>query len=478
MAKCCFGKVPLRGTFDPVWPFGTELYARMLYLETDSTQVLLLALDTLCTAPDETTRLRAIVSERTGIPADHIWYHELQIHAAPDSLILQGTVLDKIIERICEQTLQLITNAVPFSCEVAEADLGTKYSMNREQYVHGLGGVTVWSGLTFDEDGTPYTDDPSIMLLRGYKPDLPVLKEPVYFDNTVDSKAYLFVFFDESKRVLGVLSRFAAHPDVAVLFEHRECKHDYHYCFDWPGYLTEKLEAEFNAPGMYLNGPCADLAVKKVWDHVNDYASAAAECKRIGEALAKELITRFYQKSVSIGNPNQLRATTFAFDLPVREDFPKSYAELDDQLSKLPALKKEVEIAIAQNAPPYQIKSMIDNWWRCTQDKVTIKDYLLFDDQKMGARYLKVFVTAMQFGDYLFIGVPGECLVDMTVWLRSSFTGVKTITVDQVNGYYNYMATPRSLTLGGYTYWSSWVSRRSIPLLKDGIINEMEKWQS
>ena len=33
----------------------------------------------------------------------------------------------------------------------------------------------------------------------------------------------------------------------------------------------------------------ADLAVKKVWDHVNDYASAAAECKRIGEALAKEL---------------------------------------------------------------------------------------------------------------------------------------------------------------------------------------------
>ena len=64
----------------------------------------------------------------------------------------------------------------------------------------------------------------------------------------------------------------------------------------------------------------------------------------------------------------------------------------------------------------------------------------------------------------------------MTMWLRSTFTGVKTIPVDQVNGYYNYMATPRSLTLGGYTYWSSWVSRRSIPLLKEGIVREMEEW--
>ena len=37
---------------------------------------------------------------------------------------------------------------------------------------------------------------------------------------------------------------------------------------------------------------------------------------------------------------------------------------------------------------------------------------------------------------------------------------------DQVNGYYDYLATPRSLTLGGYTYWSSFVSRGAIPKLK------------
>jgi len=90
MAKCCFDKIPLRGTFEPVWPFGTELYARMLYIESNQTKALLLALDTLCTSPDEADRFRSAVSAGTGIPADHIWYHELQAHAAPDSLTMQG----------------------------------------------------------------------------------------------------------------------------------------------------------------------------------------------------------------------------------------------------------------------------------------------------------------------------------------------------------------------------------------------------
>lgn len=84
----------------------------------------------------------------------------------------------------------------------------------------------------------------------------------------------------------------------------------------------------------------------------------------------------------------------------------------------------------------------------------------------------------MKFAGYLFVGVPGESLVDMTLWLRSEFTGVKTIPVDQVGGYFNYMATPHSLTLGGYTYWSSWVNRETIPTLKRKIyplISEFNK---
>lgn len=77
------------------------------------------------------------------------------------------------------------------------------------------------------------------MLLRGYDPKLPVFDKPIYFDNPVDPRAYLFVFRDENGKVIGTVSRFAAHPDVAVLFEHLG-GHDYHYDYDWPGYLSEK----------------------------------------------------------------------------------------------------------------------------------------------------------------------------------------------------------------------------------------------
>ena len=74
------------------------------------------------------------------------------------------------------------------------------------------------------------------------------------------------------------------------------------------------------------------------------------------------------------------------------------------------------------------------------------------------------------------MGIPGESLVEMTHWMRSTFKGSKTVTLDQVNGYYSYMATPTTLTLGGYTYWYSWTNRDSIPTLKEEIVKAMEEF--
>ena len=116
------------------------------------------------------------------------------------------------------------------------------------------------------------------------------------------------------------------------------------------------------------------------------------------------------------------------------------------------------------------MKKIIDDRWRMGHLPYLYRDNKYgFTDKDYADHKVKVTVPVVRFGGYLFVGVPGESLVDMTVWLRSRFTGTKTIPVDQVNGYYNYMATPRSLTLGGYTYWASWVSRESIPMLKEKL---------
>lgn len=474
MAKCAFGKILLRGAFDAQWDFGTELYARMLYVENAHTQVLLVALDTLCTAPADAVRFRELVSEKTGIPAENIWFHELQVHAAPDCNMMTGAV-PAIAQRVSQEAISMMQRAVPFTCQVAEADVGTKYSMNREQYVEGLGGVTIWAGMRFDENGKPYCNDPGRMLLRGYDPKLPVFDKPIYFDNTVDSKAYLFVFRDDEGRVIGTISRFAAHPDVAVLFESYGA-HEYRYHFDWPGHLSQTLEAHFDAPSMYLNGPCGDLATKKAWDGMDTYEASARECERIGTELANMLIARFDKKHVSLGDPDHLRAAMFTVELPMHERFPHSQAEYPEQHDCALQAHIALQDAIARHAPAYEVKRYVDDAHRAWQRTTNARDELHCTEEELNRHTLMTRVSVLQLGDYLFVGVPGESLVDMTMWLRSTFTGVKTIPVDQVGGYYCYMATPRTQTLGGYTNWSSWVSRDAIPLLKEKIVEHMEAW--
>ena len=85
-------------------------------------------------------------------------------------------------------------------------------------------------------------------------------------------------------------------------------------------------------------------------------------------------------------------------------------------------------------------------------------------------------IPCVRLGEYLFVGVPGESLTELATWLRSTFTGSKTIPLDQCNGYYSYMATPRSLTQGGYTYWCSWTTRDTIPEMQKQLVPKIRRF--
>ncbi len=474
MASCCFSKVSLKGTFREYWPFGTDMFARLLYIKAGDNDVLMVALDTGDTTRGATIQFRNEVAAATGISADHIWFHELQIHAAPGGDILLGEVITAIAARVADEVNAMKERLVPFTCEVTEAYAGTKFSYNREQYVHGLGGVTVWAGLKYDENGKPYSQDPGRMLLRGYQPELPVFDKPIYFDNPNDPLAYLFVFKDPDGNILGTVSRFAAHPDIAVLFESHGAQ-DYKFNFDWPGYLCEDMEKEYNAPAMYINGPCANLAMKKGFEGFTTYEKSAEEAKRVGDLLADFLIEARKKKVTSLGNPDNCRTARYEIELPIRESLPRSHAELTEE--KRQQLVDEAEAAmrraIEEGRPAHEIKTLIDDRYHATYMPLYLHRTCAFDDEVLARRTAPVDFNVLQLGDYLFMGIPGESMVEMTHWMRGTFTGAKTITLDQVNGYYSYMATPTSLTLGGYTYWYSWVGRDAIPTLKEGIVDAM-----
>ncbi len=498
MAKVSFDKVSLLGLFPQYWEVGTDIYARLMYLQSEETEVLIAAMDTLCTYRTDVIAFRDRVSEMTGIPQDNIWYHELQTHATPDWDTLTGQPILNIADAVGQKVRQMQKQAVPFTCEVAEVYAGMKYTVNREQYVAGLGGVTVWLGFDYTEDGRVYSQKSSQMLLRGYDPKLPVFDKPIYFDNPVDPRAYLFVFKDEEDKIIGTVSRFAAHPDVAVLFEHLG-GNDYHYDYDWPGYLSSKLEEEFSAPSMYLNGPCANLATKKRTDDQNNYEKSARECKRIGEEFADMLLAGYRKKTVSLGAVKKLKSLRFTVKLPLQEDFPANpnaselvRQQAADTASRHSAVEETptaaapiippiseaaaedaLQAAIAENAPAYRVKQLTDDRWKATMRHHHVYALHKIEPEAFENRCFTVEISALQLGDYLFVGVPGESLTEMSDFLRSNFSGVKTIPLDQVGGYFDYFASPTTLTLGGYTYWQSWLSRDAIPLLKDKIMENM-----
>lgn len=478
--KCSFAKISTKEAITPVWPFGTDIYGRFLYLESGAERVLIAAFDFCGTYPHEADRWRREMASRTGIPAKSIWYHELQIHAGPVNEAIAGEAMDKLIDISATAVNNMIPLAVECDCFAAECDMGTEFSFNREQYVEGLGGVTVWRGIKFDENGTPFTQDPSIMLLRGYNPNLPVFDNPIYFDNTTDQMAYLFMFKNKKGETLGTVSRFAAHPDVAVLFEHSENPNrgsEYHYDFDWPGYLSEDMEKEYGGISMYINGPCADLATKKDCVDKGTYETSANECKRLANVIGTRIRALFAKNAVKLDTSAVFKTETFEITLPMNEDIPYTHAEVLKLHERAAEKQVELDNAIAANAHPADIKRLIDDRWRLGHLPYILRNGEYgFTDKEFAEHKVTVTIPALRFGGYLFVGVPGESLVDTTVWMRSRFTGTKTVPIDQVNGYYNYMATPRSLTLGGYTYWASWVSRDAIPKLKKDLAPLLDKF--
>lgn len=471
MGKCSFEKITVNDVFQARYPFGTDLEGRFMYLRDEEQQWLLAAFDFSGTFRKTCEEWRKGISAATGIPEKNIWYHELQIHAAPISFELDGEPCKRLIEKCIPVIKDMIWKAEEAELSYIIPEFDCRFNMNRDQYIPELGGVTVWSGLKFDKDGNAYSRDPDIMLLDGYKPDIPELKKDVYFDRPADPQGALLVFRSKTGKVLGTITRFAGHPDVAVLFESRGITDQYRYNFDWPGYLRQVIESSVGGVGLYINGPCGNLSVKKGFDGMDTYEACAQEAKRIGREIAEAYLSE-WKKQDHIWEDIKIQGiVSSSIDLPMRETMPSGLSELADRSNVIKEAENAITKAISDGEPPAKVKRLIDQKFHLRTISTIINEWAGISDEELKNRLVPVEIEAVSLNDLIICGVPGECLTETCMWLRAQTIGNKLIMADQVNGYMGYMVTPETYDHGGYAYWGSWLRRDAEPIMKRKALN-------
>ena len=169
---------------------------------------------------------------------------------------------------------------------------------------------------------------------------------------------------------------------------------------------------------------------------MDTYEVCAAEARRIGEDFAERLERRLAFRPLPLRKYLPLQggylpsgdahAGKFFSPVTIFPTGSRMWRKRSSGCSRL----------LLIGEPAYRVKQLIDDRFRTANDRSLLEDGLGFSDEILRSRRVPVTVSALQLGDYTFVGVPGESLCDMSIWLRSQFTGVKTIPVDQVNGCY------------------------------------------
>ena len=465
MAVCAFTKIALNDTFKADYPFDSDIEARYVYLQDDDEELLLGAFDVSRLHRWTNRDIREAIAEGTGVPVQRVLLHEHQMHSAPGGNQLVG----EPARRIAEKSIAALKPAIASAreCEVAWAvtDVGDEFSHVREQYIPDLGCVTSWGIYELDEDGRAHQEDCQHFLLGDWRPDVPALKEPVYFDRPNDPLVPLLVFRTPDGEVLGSILRFAAHVHV-VNWRQPEARQpgmdrDYRYSWDFPGYACERLEERLGGMGMYLNGPCADLTPKMRVGMCFD--DGRSEAQRIGRGLVDAALSSFDRAPPSFEPVRLEGSANRTVDLPMRDTVPRSREELKAFPARIEAARKELDRLIQDGAWPTRIKRQVDDVYHLQVMEAKLDRVA---DEELTRGMLRVDVEGFGLNGLVFVGFPGETLTDTGQWVRAQTLGERVVTVDQVGGHNRYLVTRERFALGGYAYWNSVLSRDAEPLLR------------
>jgi len=477
-ARCGFGAVVVNPAFEPEYDFGTDLEGRFLYIADGERRWLLAAFDFLYMWRSTCLQWREAVSRATGIPPSHIWVHTTQVHTAPRADLLDGPACDKLVELSLPVIERLAGEAEPAELSYVVVDLEDRFNFNRETFVPELGAVTSWGGqLQTDRPGPPYTQDPDVLLLNGYKPDIPAFHQPVLFDRPVDSLATLLMFRSCGGDLMGGLLSFAGHPDIAGSGAGLGKRPDQtRYNFDWPGYVRQRLSREFRVPAVCVNGPCGNVGIR--YTAPATYEEADAIAHRIGDGIASACIDAWRERAGSWQGLRLGDLSAQTVDLPLKDAMPRSRADMPsekDLQEKVQQMEKTFADAIRRGETPARIKRLGDEILFTVCIRNMVRKWTNISDDELRNRVMTVELQALRLNDLVLAGFPAESMSDTAMRVRAQTLGARLVPFDQMNGYHAYLPNDTAHSEGGYSYWGSLLARGAEPIMRRAAIERIRR---
>ncbi len=405
-------------------PFGTPLagYYEMRYtdgvldpislnalaLNDGERTVVIITADVLMVRMDVCDKLREMISERTGVPADHVLITSMHQHTSMriggrvgkgSTVVTDQPYLDVLYRKFCDVAQMAIG-------DLADATFGTAVQhatkdisfVRRYFYKDGRLETNPWNATPDELQGSAARSDNDVRLIR---------------------------FSREGAKDIALVS-FATHPDVIGGTK---------ISADWPGFVRRFVEQEHGVHCIFMNGFQGDT------NHINFMVEKPRRFPNGKLYLHAEYMGRVVADTVKL----------MWDQITVRDNY-KLYAEMRCVFNKCSTRGEEhyaecKALADRYNSGDYSEKQTPSGI--CLEEACRIA---VIPDQPV---YHKIPITVLGMGEVAFFGLGGEPFTEYGYIAREAFPEKFVITATCANGGEGYLPSKQAFEQGGYEVISS-----------------------
>ncbi len=385
-----------------------QLYSRTIVLDDGATQIALVSLEVIGVSRDLARRIRAEVTQRTGIPSANVIIAATHTHCGPvtfNHFFNPGQVLD-------ENYLAQLVIRTAASVELAFMSRSKRRLRTGFAEVHGI------AVNRRTADGLPTDPSAGVLLVEE-------------LDGTPTA----------------VVINFACHPTVLG-------PNTLAITGDFPYYTGQQLRSRLGqVETLFFNGAEGDISI----GHRSDLSAVGviapfrtfAKAEELGSRLADAVIAGFQQLSLANG---VLAVASRTVPLPL-----KTYPPLAAMRSR-----REQAIADASTLEARQcsLYSRIEEYYAG-----------LYEAQPgPEPKTLPAELIAIRIGDTAMISFPGEVFIEIALEIRRRSPFPTTMFLGLANDYIGYIPTADATASAGYEVVAARVAAEAAAILTDGCV--------